>query len=207
MTRFVQLLVPALLLGAAGCVSVLPEQTAPEALYRVAPAQDSFALETRIVVREPEAPRILGGQGMVSEAADGGLKLVGGAEWAGRATKLLQLALVDRFAPSGDELEGYAVASAMGAPGEYELAWRVSDLALAGNRAVCRLDLILMDATTRAPVASQRVSGTADAPGRSPSQRAQALSRAAGACVDEAARFLAGASRRDATAPGTAADG
>ena len=180
----------ALMLPAA-CVSVLPEQNVPSALYRIAPSNASYELQTGLIVREPDAPRLLGGQGMVSEGADGGLRIVSGAEWAGRSTELLQLALIDRFPPSGDMDGGYALPAASGPSGDHELVWRIVDLSIAGQSARCEIDLTLIERASQTPVASTRVNGAATASGGSASARAGALSDAAGACVDAAARFVA----------------
>lgn len=191
MSRLFVGLTSAVLFLPAACVSVLPEQNVPSALYRIAASDAAYELQTGLIVREPDAPRVLAGQGMVSESADGGLRIVSGAEWAGRSTELLQLALIDRFPPSGEMEGGYALPAASGPSGDHELVWRIVDLTLAGQSARCELDLTLIERASQTPVASTRVNGTATASGSSASARAGALSDAAGACVDAAARFVA----------------
>lgn len=176
-----------------GCLSVLPEPDAPGALYRIGPVEASSQLAAHVVIREPDAPRLFAGRDMVVEGADGGLRLVAGAEWAGRYTRLVQIALVDAL--SGGE--GMALEASSGAPGDYELAWRVSEIAVSGNMARCALDLTLLDGRTRAPVAAAKVSGEGSLSGNGPGERAQALSAASRACVAEAAAFVAEHARRN----------
>ncbi len=170
-----------------GCLSVLPEPSAPGALYRIGQMETSSQLAAHVVIREPEAPRLFAGRDMVVEGADGGLRLVAGAEWAGRYTRLVQIALIDSLS-GGD---GMALEASSGAPGDYELSWRVSEIAVSGNRARCALDLTLLDGRTRAPVAAAKVSAEGRSSGNAPGERAQALSVASRACVAKAAAFVA----------------
>ena len=55
----------------AGCVSVLPEPEAPDALYRIEGSRMVANLSQNVVVREPDAPRLSSGQSMVSEDSAG----------------------------------------------------------------------------------------------------------------------------------------
>ncbi len=169
-----------------GCLSVLPEPNTPGALYRVGAVETLAQLNAHVVIREPEAPRLFAGRDMVVEGADGGLKLVAGAQWAGRFTRLVQVALIDALAGG----EGMALDASSGAPGAYELSWRVADIAVKGARARCVLDLTLLEGRTRAPVATAKVSGEALLGGNQPGDRARALSSASRACVAEAAAFV-----------------
>lgn len=175
------------LVMAGGCLSVLPEPDAPGALYRIAPVEAGASLSRHVIIREPEAPRLFAGRDMVVEGADGGLRLVGGAEWAGRYTRLVQLALIDAL--SGGE--GMALDASSGAPGDYELSWRVAEILVSDARARCVLDLNLLDGRTRAPVAAGKVSGGGAVTGSGPGDRARALSMASRACVAAAAAFVA----------------
>ena len=170
-----------------GCLSVLPEPNKPGALYRVGTVETLAPLDAHVVIREPEAPRLFAGRDMVVEGADGGLKLVAGVQWAGRFTRLVQVALIDALA-GGD---GMALDASSGAPGAYELSWRVADITIAGKRARCVLDLTLLDGRSRQPVATAKVSGEGSLAGQQPGDRARALSSASRACVAEAATFIA----------------
>lgn len=178
----------------SACVSVLPEPPKPNALYRLGDVPASASLPANLIVREPTTERVLGGQAMVVEAADGGLRLIQGAEWAGRLTRLMQSGMIDALSGPG---EGIAVSELSGAPGAYELGWRIKDLTLVtgdeGDRAVCALDLTLMEGRSREPVAQGKVRTDLAVSARSPERRAQALSRVARDCLAEAALFVSDA--------------
>ncbi len=180
----------AAIFAAAGCVSVLPEQAVPNALYRLAPVTPSGDLAENIVVREPTSARVFSGQGMVAQREDGGLRLIADAEWAGRLTKLLQTGLVDALSGPG---EGIAVTELSGAPGSLELVWRVQDMTLVGPAAVCHLDITMLDGRTREPLFRNSVLVREEVRGSSTPARAQALSRVAAVCVEEAARLVSDA--------------
>ncbi|MCI4643930.1 MAG: PqiC family protein [Hyphomonadaceae bacterium] len=176
----------------AACVSVLPEQKVPTALYRLGEIPASTALEANIVVREPMAERILGGQNMVAQGEDGGLRLIEDVEWAGRLTRLMQTGLIDALSGPG---EGIALTELSGALGQYELSWRIKDLTLVtetgGNvRALCTLELTVMEGRTREPITHGSARAEAPLAGRTPSRKAQALSQAARGCLADAAQFL-----------------
>lgn len=173
------------------CVSVLPEQETPKALYRLGSIPAAAGLPADIVVREPMAERVLGGQAMVIEGSDGGLRLISGVEWSGRLTRLMQTGLIDALSGDG---EGIAMPEITGAPGKYELSWRIKDLSLAsGDRAVCALDLTIMEGRTREPVAHGTVQASLNVRSKTPAQRAQALSEVARECLSEAAYFVSSA--------------
>lgn len=180
----------AAMFAVAGCVSVLPEQAVPNALYRLAPVTPSGDLAENIVVREPTSARVFSGQGMVAQREDGGLRLIAEAEWAGRLTKLLQTGLVDALSGPG---EGIAVTELSGAPGSLELVWRVQDMTLVGATAVCHLDITMLDGRTREPLFRNSVLVREEVRGSSTPARAQALSRVAAVCVEEAARLVSDA--------------
>ena len=93
-------------------------------------------------MREPEAPRLIAGQGMVSEGADGGLRLVPSVEWSGSATRQIQLAMIDSF-QVGDA--GNALLPEMGVSAAFELGSQLKTLSLRGNTARCVMTLSLGD--------------------------------------------------------------
>lgn len=194
MLRLAAFALAAGLFGLSACVSVLPEQEAPSALYRLTPAAGERALERNVIISEPSAARLFSGQAMVAEGSDGGLRLVPGVEWAGRLTRLMQLGLIDALngAPQG---AGTALDRLSGATGAYELAWTVSDLSLAGGQGICALDLVLLDGRTREPVARRSVRTAERAGSDTPQSRALALRAAAEACISEAAEFVASEAR------------
>ena len=178
----------AILIAAGGCVSVLPEQPKPEAVYRLAEPQALAELRTHVVIREPDAPRLFASRTITSQSPDGGLKVVPGVAWADRATRMFQVTLLDAF--QGDA-PGLAVDDVTGVSGEYELYWRVSKFSLEGLDGVCELQLTLLSGRSRVPVAQQSVSARAASTAKGDLARARALSDAGRLCVEKAAVFIA----------------
>ena len=98
MVRAVVLMIVAACLAA--CVSILPEKKAPEALYRFGPMESMHALDASIVIREPEASRLVGGRAIAAEDSDGALRLVKDVEWTDSVTRMMQVALLDTLGGS-----------------------------------------------------------------------------------------------------------
>ena len=44
----------------AACVSVLPEPKVPQGLYRFAPMETTYDLDASVLIREPDASRLVG---------------------------------------------------------------------------------------------------------------------------------------------------
>lgn len=172
----------------AACVSILPEKKAPEGLYRFGPMEPMHLLDASIVIREPEASRLVGGRAIAAEDNDGALRLVKGVEWTDSATRMMQIALLDTLG-GGDG--GIAVASDTGAPTDYELAWRISDFTLSGTTARCRIEATLLEGRSRKVLAQTNVSTTAIALDSGNAARAKALTDAGRACVSDVAAFVA----------------
>jgi cholesterol transport system auxiliary component len=170
------------------CVSILPEPKAPEGLYRFGPMDAMYRLEASIVVREPEASRLIGGRAIAAEDGDGALHLVRNVEWAESATRMMQMALLDTL---GGGNAGMAVASETGAPTDFELVWRVSDFTLSGTTARCRMEATLLQGRTRKVLAQVNVSTTALALTPRNASRAKALTDAGRACISDVAAFVA----------------
>jgi ABC-type uncharacterized transport system auxiliary subunit len=188
-----------LILAAAGlsaCVSVLPEQKAPEGLYRFGPMEALHMIDASVVIREPEASRLFGGRAIAAEDSSGALRLVNGVEWSDSATRMMQVALLDTLGGSNG---GVAVASDTGAPTDYELAWRISDFTLSGTTARCRIEATLLEGRSRKVLAQTNVSTTAIALDSKNAARAKALTDAGRACVSDIAAFVA----ERAVAPGS----
>jgi len=168
------------------CVSVLPEPDTPDALYSIEAKVSHRGLSDHIVVREPEAARLVAGRGMVSEGSDGGLRLISGSEWSGPATRELQLAIIDSFKTDGD---GSAVAPELGIFTEFELASRVTALKLEGRQASCEMVVSVISTSSRALLARTEISAQATATGRGSQDRALALKSAASECAAQASLF------------------
>ena len=180
-----------LLLAAAGlsaCVSILPEQKAPEGLYRFGPMEALHMIDASVVIREPEASRLFGGRAIAAEDSSGALRLVNGVEWSDSATRMMQVALLDTLGGSNG---GVAVASDTGAPTDYELAWRISDFTLSGTTARCRIEATLLEGRSRKVLAQTNVSTTAVALDSKNAARAKALTDAGRACISDIAAFVA----------------
>ena len=172
----------------ASCVSVLPEQPRPQAVYTIPTPQTLASLESNVVIREPDSPRLFGARMITSRASDGGLQVVQNVAWAERATRMFQVALIDAFASDGP---GLAVDNVTGVSGQYELYWRVSDFSLQGSVGNCTLQLTLLDGRSREPIAQESVSATSTAGGENELARARALADAGRQCVELAAGFVA----------------
>lgn len=176
-------------LGASACVSVLPEQPKPEAVYSLPEPETRASLATNVVIREPDAPRLFAGRTVTSQAPDGGLKVVPGVAWADRATRMFQTTLLEAFSHDG---QGLAVDDVTGVSGQYELYWRVSKFTLDGTEGVCGLQLTLLDGRSREPVAQNSLEARSPASGKGDLARARALADAGRQCVEEAAQLIAG---------------
>jgi len=170
----------------SACVSVLPEPKAPDALYSVDASVTHSGLLHNITIREPEAPRLIAGQGMVSERADGGLRLISGAEWSGPVTRQIQFAMIESFA-AGEV--GDAVAPELGVFTDYELASRLSRLQMRDERAVCEMTVSVIASADRSLLARTLISADAMASNGSSVSRAQALKSVAAECAAQASLF------------------
>ncbi len=184
--RFQMISILAAATALAGCLSVLPEPDAPDALYRIEAARDLTGLNQDLIIREPEAPRLMAGQGIVSEAADGALRLIPGVEWSGSATRQLQLAMIDSFAVGE---RGNAVLPELGVIAPFEMASQLKALNLEGDRAVCTMTASVVATRGRQLIARTELSAQALAVSNSGRDRALALRDAASDCAKQAAEF------------------
>jgi len=176
------------ILGVSACVSVLPEAKVPEGLYRFGPMEAVYDLDASIIIREPEASRLVAGRAIAAEDSSGALRLVRGVEWADTSTRLMQTALLDLFGGAG---AGVAIAPDTGAPADYELSWWVSDFTLSDTTGRCRIRATLLDGRTRKVLDQTLISTSATAEGKTNAQRARALTEAGKACVSDVAAFIA----------------
>ena len=174
----------------SGCVSFLPEPEVPQALYRLGPIDQgaSIPFDRSVVVRQPDAPRILSGVSMVSRNRDGAIKLVKDVEWADRLPRLLQMTMLDYLGPTEG---GFAILPETGARAEFELSWRLAEFSLEGNRAIAQAELTLLDGKTRAALRQLTIYSESQADSGSASDRAQALADAGRDIVRQAAEFVA----------------
>ena len=171
---------------ATACVSVLPKPEAPEALYRVEAVSELSGLSQDLIVREPEAPRLISGQNMISEGADGGLRVVRGVEWSGPSTRQIQLAIVNSF-KIGEA--GNAVLPEIGVLAEFELASQLKVLRLRGDTGMCEMAVSLSASRDRSLLARTQNAARQEARSGSARDRALALKDAASDCAAQATQF------------------
>lgn len=183
----------AAMMALSSCVSLVPEPEVPSALYQIGPIEvaGNFGFSGSVLVREPDAPRILMGSDIVARDSAGSIRLVQDAEWIDRAPRLLQMALLDYLA---SDTSGIAISPAVGSRADYELSWRLSDFALEGTIAVARAELTLLDGKTRKPLKQLTVSSQSQADAENAPARAKALATAGQDIVRQAADFIADAS-------------
>ncbi len=183
-----RLILPALFLFTLpACVSVLPSPNAPDALYQIGPMPAARGLPAILAIREPDAPEILGGSAMVVRASDDSIRFLPGVEWAGSPTRMMQTGLIDLLSGEG---EGLAIDAGNGARADFEVSWRIIDLALEDGAAHCALDILLLDGRTREPLARIRPDIQRQGGGQDAASRARTLTGAAEACLAEAADWI-----------------
>ena len=172
---------------AGGCVSVIPEQTTPDAVYQLAYRGGDTAtgkLSGIILVREPDGPRLLAGRQITAEGKNGGLVVLGKTQWADNATLMLQFALIDRLNAYGGD--GVAVDNAAGSRGDVEIHWRLQEFGLSDSEARASVVLSILDGRTRAPLAQERLSATV------PGSEVASLIEASDKALADAAEFVRG---------------
>jgi cholesterol transport system auxiliary component len=174
----------------SGCVSLFPEPEIPTGLYRLGPveADSRFSITNSVMVRQPEAPRILSGVQMASRDDDNAIRLIRGVEWADRVPRLMQLTVLDYLGTNG---AGAAILPETGARVDYELSWRLSEFSLQGNTALAVAELTLLDGRTRKPLRQMTVTSRQQATSRTAENRAQALAEAGRDLARQAAGFIA----------------
>ena len=185
--QYQNLCLSALVLMLAACVSVLPEPDTPDALYRIDAQAEGAILARDILITEPEALNIFAGQSLVSEDSEGGLRLIPKIEWAGPATRLIQLALVDSFSYSS---AGSALLPESGVRADYELSSRIQTLALVGDQAVCLVAANLIETERRRLKAQKQIEVRLSISDLTTETRAQALKSAAEQCVVNISEFV-----------------
>lgn len=90
---------------AAGCVSVLPEAQPPKPRLHIMPADagalTGAALDWSLVVDDPRATRVYDTVRIAVSPGPGKIEYLAGAEWADRAPRLFQTALIQTFEDAG----------------------------------------------------------------------------------------------------------
>ncbi len=92
-------------LALPACVSVLPEAAPPKPRFHIAAADGDAlagdALQFSLVVDEPRATRVYDAPRIAVSAAPGRIEYLAGAEWADRAPRLFQTAMIQTFEDAG----------------------------------------------------------------------------------------------------------
>lgn len=90
---------------ASACVSVLPEAAPPKPRFHIMSASSDVlageALSWSLVIDEPRATRVYDNSRVAVASAPGRTEYLSGAEWADRAPRLFQTALVQTFQDAG----------------------------------------------------------------------------------------------------------
>lgn len=90
---------------AAGCVSVLPDASPPSARYLIAPAEIAAApapdVAWSLAVDDPQSTRVYDTTKMALVRSPGRVEYYAAGEWADRAPRLVQAAIVRSFENSG----------------------------------------------------------------------------------------------------------
>ena len=170
---------------AAGCVSVLPEPKAPEAIYtiRAAPGLADVPLHGTVIVNEPSGPRLVAGRQILFEQADGSFALLSGREWTDNAAVMMQYALVDTL--NDGEGSGVALAAGTGARGDVEVSWRLQSFAVRKGEAEASVSVTVLAGPRRAALWQREYSAIVPIQG---DREVQALAEAGRNVVGQAAR-------------------
>lgn len=87
-----------------GCVSLLPESSPPKPRYQIVaattPDQGATALSWSLIIADPRTTRVYDSVRVAVKTAPGKIEYYAGAEWADRAPRLFQIALVETFQDS-----------------------------------------------------------------------------------------------------------
>ncbi len=105
MNHIHRLLLIAFAFAASGCVSLLPETAPPKPRYHIT-TPDTAALEGdrlnwSLVIEDPRTTRAYDSVRVAVTPAPGKIEYFAGAEWADRAPRLFQTALVQTFEDAG----------------------------------------------------------------------------------------------------------
>lgn len=177
----------------SACVSLLPEPMAPSTLVSL-PADRATAphlpLQADVAIFPPETSRAFAGAD-IAVRSDQEIVYLNDVRWSDAAPQLLQSALANALGQA--EGPGRAVLGQVGAEVDYDLRWRIIDLSVSRELGPVRVDLqvSLIDAASRRPVAQKRFTAQARPAERSPRSRAAALALVAQQAADQVAVFVA----------------
>jgi cholesterol transport system auxiliary component len=207
MTRAL-LLASSLLLS--GCISLLPEPPPPPQVFaleaQAVARAEGEPVDAVVGVAHPTGERSILGQDVIWRTGDQ-LAFVGQMQWSNRAEFALQSMLVETLSRQGR----FSAATPSGeARAEYEIRWDVLDFEVREDTMQARFsaNVHLVALPGRRIIASEIIDASAPVAGRTQTDAAQALARAAregsarigmfaaDAAAQEETRAAAGSSRR-----------
>lgn len=177
----------------AGCVSVLPEPAAPDALLELPDSRaraPASALNADVVVYPPDSNRAFAGVNIpVRDEQE--LVFLSKMRWADVAPRLLQEAVVNALSKA--EGEGQAATAELATRGEYDLRWRIVDMSVARDTGPVSVlvEASLVETLSRRIVAQERLTATRQPASASAQERAAALALAAQDVANDVADFVA----------------
>jgi cholesterol transport system auxiliary component len=184
-----------------GCISLLPEPPPPPQVFALE-AQGvervpGERIDAVIGVSTPSGERSILGQDVIWRTGDS-LSFVGQMQWSNRAESSLQSMLIETLMRQG---RFTAAARSGEARATYEIRWEVMDFEVREESMEARFaaNAYLVAAPGRRVVATEFVEASAPVAGRSQTQAAQALARAAREGSARIGMFAADAAAQDQT--------
>lgn len=177
----------------AGCVSVLPEPAAPDALLELPDSRaraPASALNADVVVYPPDSNRAFAGAN-IPVRSEQELVFLSDMRWADAAPRLLQEAVVNALSKA--QGEGRAATAELATRGDYDLRWRIVDMSVSRNTGPVSVlvEASLVETLSRRIVAQERVTATRQPDSPSSQSRAAALALAAQDVANDVADFVA----------------
>ena len=186
------LALPLAVASLGGCVSVLPQPEAPQSFYQIGPvsALPEARLSESIVITEPSASAVMAGRDIAVESETGGLLVLRSVQWADRATRLYQAALLDSFVTDGGSLGGFAVSGDHGVRAPLELRWRLSDFVAGSGEARCGANVTVIESRSRRVVDQSAFRAAVETFSDEPADVAEAMARCSREMVGDIAIYV-----------------
>lgn len=184
---------------AAGCVSVLPEPKAPEALLELPDSRAQApqgALMADVVVYAPDSNRAFAGVN-IPVRAEQELVFLSDMRWADAAPRLMQNAVVNALSKAGGN--GRAATAELATRGDFDLRWRIIDMSVTRNAGPVSVvvEASVVETVSRRIIAQDRMTASRQPASGSSQARAAALAIAAQDVANAVAEFVASSAIRD----------
>lgn len=182
----------ALLALATGCVSVLPEPKAPDALLELPDSRakaPAGVLLTDVVVYPPDSNRAFAGIN-IPVRSEQELIFLADMRWADVAPRLMQQAVVNALSKA--QGDGRAATAELATRGDFDLRWRIIDMSVTRNTGPVNVvvEASVVETLSRRIIAQDRMSSTRQPDSGSAQDRAAALALAAQDVADAVAEFV-----------------